>query len=58
MVQAKTNYWGQLIEKAEDVIKNPYVLEFLGIPQDYEYSEKAVEQIIDRERNGLKGAKK
>ena len=39
---------GHLIEKAEDVIKNPYVLEFLGIPENYHYSEKELEQkVID-----------
>ncbi|MFA5894063.1 MAG: PDDEXK nuclease domain-containing protein [Candidatus Margulisiibacteriota bacterium] len=39
---------GHKIEKAEDVVKNPYVLEFLGIPEDYRYSEKELEQkIID-----------
>jgi len=36
------------IEKAEDVIKDPYVLEFLNIPENYRYSEKELEQrIID-----------
>lgn len=30
---------GQQIEKAEDVIKNPYILEFLGMPEDYRYSD-------------------
>ena len=39
---------GQLIEKDEDIIKEPYVLEFLGIPENYKYSEKELEQkIID-----------
>jgi predicted nuclease of restriction endonuclease-like (RecB) superfamily len=39
---------GQRIEKAEDVVKDPFVLEFLGMRQDYKYSEKQVEQrIID-----------
>lgn len=39
---------GQLVRKAEDVVKNPYILEFLGIPEDYRYSEKELEQkIID-----------
>ncbi len=39
---------GQVIEKAGDVIKEPFVLEFLGIPKDYAYSEKELEQkIID-----------
>ena len=45
---------GQQIEKAEDVIKDPYVLEFLGIPEDYRYSERELEQkIIDNMQNFL-----
>lgn len=39
---------GQIIEKAEDLIKEPYILEFLNIPQHYSYSEKELEgKIID-----------
>lgn len=39
---------GQIIEEARDLIKEPYILEFLDIPQDYRYSEKELEQkIID-----------
>lgn len=39
---------GILISKAEDVVKDPYVLEFLDIPEPYKYSEKELEQkIID-----------
>ena len=39
---------GQIITKGEDAIKEPYVLEFLGIPQGRKYSEKELEQkIID-----------
>lgn len=39
---------GHLVEKAEDVVKDPYILEFLGIPENYKYSEKELEQrIID-----------
>lgn len=39
---------GQIIQNAKDLIKDPYVLEFLKIPQDYRYSEKELEQkIID-----------
>jgi predicted nuclease of restriction endonuclease-like (RecB) superfamily len=39
---------GQLIEKEEDIIKDPFVLEFLGIPESYSYSEKELEKrIID-----------
>lgn len=39
---------GQIIKGANDIIKNPYVLEFLELPQNYKYSEKELEQkIID-----------
>lgn len=39
---------GLLIEEAKDVIKDPYVLEFLNIPESHKYSEKELEQkIID-----------
>ena len=39
---------GHLIEKAEDIIKDPYILEFLNIPQNPDYSEKMLEdKIID-----------
>lgn len=39
---------GQVIENAEDLIKDPYVLEFLKIPEDYTYSEKELEQKNNR----------
>lgn len=39
---------GQNIETAKDIIKEPYVLEFLGIPENHKYTEKELEQkIID-----------
>lgn len=39
---------GHVIENSKDIIKEPYILEFLGIPEDYKYSEKELEQkIID-----------
>jgi len=39
---------GQIIEKEEDIIKDPYVLEFLNIPMDYRYTERQLEQrLID-----------
>lgn len=39
---------GAIIEKAEDLIREPYVLEFLNIPENYKYTEKQLEQkIID-----------
>ena len=39
---------GQLIKKAQDIVKEPYVLEFLGIPESHSHSEKELEQrLID-----------
>jgi predicted nuclease of restriction endonuclease-like (RecB) superfamily len=39
---------GHVIEDQNDIVKEPYVLEFLGIPENYKYSEKELEQrIID-----------
>ncbi|ODS43071.1 MAG: hypothetical protein MSIBF_01635 [Candidatus Altiarchaeales archaeon IMC4] len=39
---------GHILEKIEDAVKEPYILEFLSIPEDYRYSEKELEQkIID-----------
>lgn len=39
---------GQIIEKPEDAIKDPYVLEFLGLPELPSYSEAELEtKIID-----------
>lgn len=40
----KLSQKGQLVEKAEDVVKNPYVFEFLNIPEHQHYSEKDLEQ--------------
>ena len=38
----------QVVEKPEDLIKDPYILEFLKIPENYKYSERDLEQkIID-----------
>lgn len=40
---------GQVIQKFEDVIKEPYTLEFLGLQDDKRYSESELEQsIIDK----------
>lgn len=33
----------QIIEKPKDIIKDPYILEFLKIPEDYKFSEKELE---------------
>lgn len=39
---------GEIVETSKDIIREPYVLEFLGIPENYQYSEKELEQkIID-----------
>lgn len=39
---------GQIIEKAEDLLKDPYVLEFTGLPELAKYSETDLEtKIID-----------
>jgi len=40
---------GQIIEKPTDVLKDPYVLEFLDLPEKYQYSESEFEAaIIDK----------
>jgi predicted nuclease of restriction endonuclease-like (RecB) superfamily len=39
---------GHIIEKNRDLVKEPYILEFLGIPENHKYSEAELEQkIID-----------
>ncbi|MFH7015037.1 YhcG family protein [Flavobacterium sp. FlaQc-47] len=37
---------GQIIEKPKDLIKDPYILEFLGLPELHHYSESQLEQQI------------
>lgn len=40
---------GQVIEKPQDAIKDPYVLEFIGLPEQNTYSESELEQkLIDK----------
>ncbi len=40
---------GQLIEQPADAIKDPYILEFLDLPEHYTYSETELEQaLIDK----------
>ena len=40
---------GQKIEKPADAIKDPYILEFVGLPEETKYSESELEQkIIDK----------
>lgn len=39
---------GHIIENAEDIVKDPYILEFLKLSENYKYTEKELEQrIID-----------
>ena len=45
---------GQIIAKPEDTVKDPYVLEFLGLPEKSKYSETELEQkIIDKLKHFL-----
>ena len=45
---------GQQIEKPADIIKNPYILEFLGMSEERDFSEKELEQkLIDNMRDFL-----
>jgi predicted nuclease of restriction endonuclease-like (RecB) superfamily len=37
---------GQIVEKPKDLIKDPYILEFLGLPELHQYSESQLEQQI------------
>lgn len=37
---------GQIIEKPKDIIKDPYILEFLGLPELPQYSESKLEEEI------------
>jgi predicted nuclease of restriction endonuclease-like (RecB) superfamily len=37
---------GHILEKPEDLIKDPFVLEFLNIPQQYQYQESELEENI------------
>lgn len=40
---------GQIIEKAKDSLKDPYILEFIGLPENEKFSESEFEQkIIDK----------
>jgi predicted nuclease of restriction endonuclease-like (RecB) superfamily len=45
---------GQIIEKPQDIIKDPYILEFLGLRESHQYSETELEQeIINKLENFL-----
>jgi predicted nuclease of restriction endonuclease-like (RecB) superfamily len=40
---------GQIIEAAKDAVKDPYILEFMDLPQQYRYTENDLEQeLIDK----------
>jgi predicted nuclease of restriction endonuclease-like (RecB) superfamily len=40
---------GQIVEKPEDAIKDPFILEFTGLPERFQYSETELEQrLIDK----------
>ena len=40
---------GHIIEKPQDTLRDPYVLEFLGLPEETKYSENELEQkLIDK----------
>ncbi len=40
---------GQIVESPKDTIKDPYILEFIGLPESSQYSETELEQkIIDK----------
>lgn len=40
---------GIVVAKSEDIVKDPYILEFLGLPEKAEYSESDLEQkLIDK----------
>ena len=46
---AELSRQGIIVEKPEDIVKDPYILEFLGLPEESRYSESTLEQrIIDK----------
>lgn len=45
---------GQVIEQPQDALKDPYILEFIGLKEDYRYSETELEErLIDKLENFL-----
>ena len=42
----KLSEQGQIIEQPKDIIKDPYILEFLGLPELHHYSESELEEEI------------
>ena len=50
----KLSEQGQIIDKPKDIIKDPYILEFLGLPELHQYSESELEEeIINKLENFL-----
>ena len=45
---------GQIVEKPQDLIKDPYILEFIGLPEQTSYSESELEEkLINKLENFL-----
>ena len=45
---AEMSQKGVIVERPEDIVKDPYILEFLGLPEDSRYTESDLEQrLID-----------
>ena len=45
---------GQIIEKPQDLVKDPYILEFIGLPEQSSYSENELEEkLISKLENFL-----
>lgn len=42
----KLSQEGQIIEKPKDIIKDPYILEFLNLPENHSYNESELEQAL------------
>lgn len=39
----KLSHEGQQVQKAEDILRDPYVFDFVGLPETYNYTEKDLE---------------
>ena len=51
---AEMSQKGMIVQRPEDIVQDPYILEFLGLPEDSRYSESTLEQrIIDELQNFL-----
>lgn len=49
---------GQTIEKPEDILKDPYVLEFTGLPELPQYTESKLEQRLWRKHDCRNGGRR